>query len=54
MNDIPTVCDGKAVDGDVYNRLGMSNLPDNIVIEKGRVTATGLTLEQLRKKLGKE
>lgn len=54
MNDIPTVCDGKAVDGDVYNRLGMSNLPDNIVIEKGRVTDTGLTLEQLRKKLGKE
>lgn len=54
MDDIPTVCDGKAVDGDVYNRLGMSNLPDNIFIEKGRVTATGLTLEQLRKKLGKE
>ena len=54
MNDVPTVCDGKALDGDVYNRLGMSNLPDNIFIEKGRVTATGLTLEQLRKKLGKE
>ena len=48
-----TICDGKSIDGDVYNLLGMSNIPDNIIIENGKVTATNLTIEQLNKKLRK-
>lgn len=34
-----TVCDGKMVDGYLYNLLGMSSLPGNIVIRDGRVAA---------------
>ena len=46
IEDVITICDGKSIDGDVYNLLGMSNIPDNIVIENGKVTATNLTIEQ--------
>ena len=53
IEDVITICDGKSIDGDVYNLLGMSNIPDNIVIENGKVTATNLTIEQLNKKLRK-
>ena len=53
IENVITICDGKSVDGYVYNLLGMSNIPDNIIIENGKVTATNLTLEQLNKKLRK-
>lgn len=36
------VCDGKMVDGMMFNRLGMYSVPDNIIIKSGRVVAKGL------------
>lgn len=53
IENVITICDGKSIDGYVYNLLGMSNLPDNIIIENGKVTDTNLTFEQLNKKLRK-
>ena len=45
------ICDGRMVDGDVYNRLGMSGLPDNIVIKNGRVCKSHLSTSDLLKEI---
>ena len=49
--DVTTICDGKMVDGDVYNKLGMYNLPDNIVIKNGKIVARNLNTTQLMEKI---
>lgn len=46
-----TICDGKMVDSDVYNKLGMSNLPDNIVIKNGKITARHLSQNDINSNL---
>lgn len=49
--DITNICDGKMVDGDLYNILGMYNLPDNIIIKNGKITARNLSQSELYPKL---
>lgn len=49
--NIPTICDGKSVDGDVYNRLGLSSIPDNIIFHNGKVSAMSLSADELRPQL---
>ena len=51
IENATVVCDGKAVEGEMFNRLGMSNVPDNVLIKNGKVVATGLTLDALNKQL---
>lgn len=43
------VCDGRMVEGSLYNKLGMSSLPDNIVVKNGRVSASSLSYGELMK-----
>ena len=54
LSSITTLCDGKSVDGDLYNRLGLSNVPDNIVFRDGKIVAASLSLEELRSQLQKK
>lgn len=46
-----TICDGKMVDGTLYNKLGMFNMPDNLLIKNGKIVARNLTLTELQEKL---
>lgn len=48
---VTTVCDGRMIDGDVYNRLGMSNLPDNVVIKNGKIVARNVPINELMEKM---
>ena len=41
------VCDGKMVESPFFTRLGLTGVPDNIVIKNGRITAAHLTDNQL-------
>ena len=41
------VCDGRMVEGSLYNKLGMSSIPDNVVIKNGRVSAASLNFGNL-------
>ena len=41
------VCDGKMVESPFFTRLGMTGVPDNIVIKNGRIAAAHLTDNQL-------
>lgn len=47
IEGVTIVCDGRMVDGDLYNRLGMSSLPDNVVIKNGRIEKRNLPVAQL-------
>lgn len=47
----PTICDGQMFDSPVVQKLGLSTIPDNIVLQKGRIVAHGLNTEDLKKKL---
>ena len=48
----PTVCDGKMFETPVLRQLGMGNIPDNILVQGGKVVARGLTAQQLQERLG--
>ena len=37
------ICDGRMAEGQLYNRLGMYNLPDNILIKNGRIAERNLS-----------
>lgn len=37
IDNVTTVCDGRMVDGEMYNCLGLSSLPDNILVKNGRI-----------------
>ena len=49
QNDLPltSVCDGRMIDGSLFNRLGLSSLPDNIVLKGGRVAGVSLSSGEL-------
>lgn len=48
---VTTVCDGRMVEGELFNRLGMSNLPDNIIIKNGKIVARHLAMSELMDKI---
>ncbi len=43
------VCDEKMLDGQVIRQLGLSTIPDNIVVKRGRIVDHSLTYDELRK-----
>lgn len=45
---IPNVCDQLMLDGKLVNQLGLTSIPDNIILENGKVTARNVTLSELR------
>lgn len=47
----PTICDGQMFESPVIQSLGLSTVPDNIILQNGRIVAHGLNLENLKKKL---
>ncbi len=47
----PTICDGQMIRGNVYRLLGMSKIPDNLIIEGGHITKSGLDYGQLQKEV---
>ena len=47
----PTVCDGNMVDGTLFKKLGLSSVPDNILIQNGKITGVSLSNEELSSRL---
>ena len=48
----PTVCDEKMFEGELMEKLGLSTVPDNIVIDaSGKIVARGLLPDDMKKKL---
>ena len=47
----PNICDGNMFDGKTISKLGITNVPYNIVMQHGKITATGLKSNALRDKL---
>jgi hypothetical protein len=47
----PTICDEKMFEGDVISQTGLSAVPDNIVIQNGKIIARGLNVQELREKI---
>ena len=45
--DVPTICDGKMMDGNIVKTLGINNIPDNIRIKNGKITGRGLPIMKL-------
>lgn len=49
--NVTTVCDGRMVDSPLFAKLGMSNLPDNVLIKNGKIVGRNLSLNDLTDKL---
>ena len=49
----PNVCDGMMFDGDLTRSLALTSVPDNIVLQRGRVVGRSLPASNLRNKLEK-
>lgn len=47
----PNICDGQMFDSKLVQQLGLSSIPDNIVLKNGRVVARGLDTQALIKKI---
>lgn len=47
----PNVCDGQMFDGELSRKLGFSSVPDNVVLQRGRVVARSLSSSNLRNKI---
>ena len=47
----PTICDEQMFEGPLVKKLGLTSLPDNIILDNGRITDRGLTIAELRTKL---
>lgn len=45
----PTVCDGQMLESPTVRQLGLSSVPDNLIIRNGRITEHSLNYDQLRK-----
>ncbi len=45
-----TVCDTMAFDGELVQQLGMTSLPDNIILTNGKITGRGLTSKEMRER----
>lgn len=46
----PVVCQGGGFEGKLINTLGLSTIPDNIILKDGKVVARGLSITELREK----
>lgn len=49
--NVTTICDGRMVEGDLFNRLGLSNVPDNIVIKNGKVEDLHIDFDKIKSML---
>lgn len=49
--DWPVICDGQMLEGRLVRLFGLWNVPDNIVYERGRVAARGLSLVEIEQRL---
>lgn len=47
------ICDGNMFEGKVIQQLGMMNVPDNMVIQNGKIVARSLSTQDLREKIEK-
>lgn len=45
--DVPTICDGKMLDGNIVKTLGINNIPDNIRLKNGKITGRGVPTAKL-------
>ena len=50
-NNWPNVCDGKLFEGATLKKLGLWNVPDNLVIQQHRVIGRSLNTQELYDKL---
>lgn len=46
-----TVCDGQMFDGRLVRQLGLTTIPDNIILRRGEIIGRGLSPQQIREKL---
>lgn len=46
-DNITTICDGRMVNGDLFNKLGLYNLPDNILIKNGAIVEQHIEFSRL-------
>lgn len=44
----PNVCDGKMFESKIIQQLGMTNIPDNILIKNGKIVGRGLSTPDLQ------
>ncbi len=51
---LPTVCDGRMLDCPLLSNLSLSDVPDNIIVTKGRVSQRTVSMEELRKRFVEE
>jgi hypothetical protein len=47
----PNVCDGEMMDGRLFRQFGFSSVPDNIILQNGRIVARGLRMPELHNRL---
>ena len=47
----PVVCNGEMLEDKNLKKLGMTSLPDNIIIQNGKIIARGLKKQELYNKL---
>lgn len=47
----PIVCDERMLEGQTVRQLGLARVPDNILIQNGRIVEHGLSYDELRKKI---
>lgn len=49
----PVICDEQMVDSKLLARLGIGNVPYNLVLKNGKVTDCGLSMDEIRKRFNK-
>jgi hypothetical protein len=49
----PIICDEQMFEGPLIKKLGLLAVPDNILMQNGRVVARGLSINDLTQRLGK-
>ena len=49
----PTICDGQMLQTPVLKQLGLFSVPDNIVLQRGRIIARGLDAKGLEERVDK-
>ncbi len=47
----PTVCDGDMFQGNIVKALGVTTIPDNIILNHGKIVARSLPVDKLRSKV---
>lgn len=51
--DWPVICDGMTINSRLMKQLGLSTVPENILLRNGRIVKSGLNAAQLRQELTK-